>query len=330
MPRVKEKKNIEEDFSYLADDMRFGTPKEVADYRAKRLSCDRLIEIGAGVGFQTIAFARTCKEVVAIEIDPRKAKLLSENMEKRGVKNVTVITGDGLDKTVIRQAGKADNIFVDTERPANETERTLDSIQPSVRGILSAYTGISKGICIEVPPHLYVDMDCENEYISLNGRLNRQNIYFGELKRCDRSAVLLPSGERIEGTGPSNGVAQAKSARRFNFLYEINPALVLADLVSEVAAGMKLIFNENKQYLLSAEEKNSPFLMRYKILLICGEDYLLQNLKKIGCGKVVIRYNVDPTEYWKERNKFEKQLQGDYACHIFKFGEEMVVCEADR
>jgi hypothetical protein len=326
MSRVKTPKNVEKEFLYDYEDFRFGTPKEVAEYRAKRLACKRLIEIGAGVGFQTVAFSRTCKEVVAIEIDMRKVKLLEANIAKHGLKNVRVIPGDALDENVISEAGKADFIFVDTERPEAEKERTIESIVPSVKGILDKYSAISKDICIEVPPHLNVEIDCEKEYVSLDGKLNRLNLYFGKLKKCDRSVVLLPSRERIEGDGRKQAdrsvtVAGAK------FLYEPNPAVVLAGLIGEISKNMKIIYAGKKEYLLSTEMKTSPFLACYKILSVCDDSDTLQVLKSIKCGKVLPRYSIEPSKYWEERKKYEKGLTGERVCHLFKFGAFSVVCE---
>ena len=325
MSRIKTPKIVEKDFFYDYEDFRFGTPKEVAEYRAKRLSCSRLIEIGAGVGFQTVAFAKTCKEVVAIEIDERRVKLLQANIVKKGLKNVKVIRGDALDEKVIADAGKADFVFVDTERPEAEKERTIEAIVPSVKGILDKYTAISKGMCIEVPPHLNVTLTCEKEYVSLAGKLNRLNLYFGKLKECERSVVSLPDGDRMEGNGKkmpetSESLAGAK------YLYEINPAVALAGLTGELSRGMKSVISGKKEYLISKQEVKNVFLTGYRIAAVCNDDEASSKLKEIGCGKALIRYAVDPKDYWKERNIREKGLTGNNACHLFKFYDKIAVC----
>jgi len=45
--------------------LRFATPADVAKYRAERLYCNIIAEIGAGIGGQTIAFAEKCRKVIA-------------------------------------------------------------------------------------------------------------------------------------------------------------------------------------------------------------------------------------------------------------------------
>jgi hypothetical protein len=325
MSRIKSPKKVEKDFFYDYEDFRFGTPKEVAEYRAKRLACNRLIEVGAGVGFQTAAFAKTCKEVVAIEIDERRVKLLQANIEKHGLKNVKVIHGDALSENVISDAGKADYVFVDTERPEAEKSRTIESIRPSIQGILDSYLKKSKGVCVEVPPHLEVNLDCEKEHISLDGKLNRLNLYFTGLKKCKRSVVLLPSGERIEGDGKKT-TDRAETIIGFKFLYEPNPAVVLAGLAGEISAGMKSLISGKKEFLVSTEENKSPFLSCHKILAVCADSDALQVLKSLKCGHVLPRYNIEPSLYWTERKRYEKGLTGENVCHLFKFGDQMVIC----
>jgi uncharacterized UPF0146 family protein len=325
MSRVKESKNVESDFACDPEDVRFGTPKEVAEYRANRLKCGRLIEIGAGVGFQTIAFSKTCEEVIAIELDAKRAAFLSANMKLRGVKNVTVICGDALDPAIIKKVGKADIIFVDTERPESEEQRTLESIIPSIPKIIESYSKMAKGIVIEVPPHLDANLDCEKEYISLNGRLNRLNLYFHGLKKCKKSVVLLPSGARLEGDGKLQPEKKT-SSKGFRYIYEMDPALALSGLTSKAAKDMSLISEGKKDYLLAKERSDNQFLKGFRILETCEYLGTVTALKRLGCGKTIIRYSVDPAEYWGERKKYERMLTGELTCHLFRFGEEYVVC----
>ncbi len=67
MTRLKTKK----DLVGTPNDVRFGTPELVANYRAKRLAKlqpDTIIELGAGAGFQSNAFAKVAKNVIAVEM----------------------------------------------------------------------------------------------------------------------------------------------------------------------------------------------------------------------------------------------------------------------
>lgn len=58
---------------------------------------DTVIEIGAGSGVITSALSYRVKEVIAIEPDHLTAEKLRQNLEKRNIKNVTIIEKDFLD-----------------------------------------------------------------------------------------------------------------------------------------------------------------------------------------------------------------------------------------
>ncbi len=326
MSRVKKPKQVEEGLEHEKEDLRFGTPKLVADYRAGRLKCDTIVEVGAGVGFQTVAFARKCKKVIAIEVDERKAELLKRNVQD--YKNVKVIVGDALDKDVVEKCNGANIVFVDTERPPEEKERKMESIRPNVNEILQKYSKITENICVEIPPQQKgINLNCEKEYVSLDGKLNRLNLYFGKLKKSKASVMLLPKGITLKsGNKPKPEILD--SPKGFKFIYEINPAVILANLIGEVADGNNIIVSDNKPYLVSKKKLNSPFLKCYSILNVCNENEVKESLKGLDCKGVVLRYRIDPKNYWNMRKGYEKGLEGTKTLNLFKFNEEVAIGEA--
>ena len=50
-------------------------------------------------------------------------------------------------------------------------------------------------------------------------------------------------------------------------------------------------------------------------------------LKENRFGKVIIRYAIDPQDYWKERALLEKALKGEKKVHLFRFGKMAVIGE---
>ena len=201
MINLSRKKNFEKALYSDKDGIRFATPKIVAQYRAKRLKCKQLADISCGIGGQTIFFAKECEKVYAIEIDPQKIEFAEKNCKRYGLDNVEFICGDALSKEVIDQVPKIDILFSDPARPPSEDERRLSSLQPGIPKVLEAYSKITNNFAFEAPPQLTperIQFDCEKEYLSLNGQLNRLNLYFGDIRSCDRSAVSLPSEARID------------------------------------------------------------------------------------------------------------------------------------
>lgn len=319
MTRRKSKKKVqgEKILDYTSEDKRFGTPEIVANYRAKRLKCNTIVEIGAGVGFQTLSFAKECKQVYAIEIDEKKAERLKKNLFIFNIKNVKVINEDALNEKIIQKLPKIDVVFVDTERPATEKERKIEKIKPNIDKILNKYGKLTKKICIEVPPQLRkINLDCEKEYVSIDNELNRLNLYFGNLKKRGTNVILLPEEKRLKN---SNKKISEINKIKHKYIYEINPAVVRAKLEKEF--GEKVYRYKKKVYLVSNKKIDSDFLTGYEILKISKD--LKKDLKELECGKIILK-NIEPKKYWKTRNDLEKDLNGYRICYLFNLDEKII------
>jgi 16S rRNA G966 N2-methylase RsmD len=315
--------------------LRFATPEVVADYRAEKLKCEKLVEIGAGIGGQTIAFSKFCKKVLAIEIDKSKANILIQNLKKLKINNVEVLIADGLSKIAIDKITKfnPEIIFCDTERP-EKAERTLEAIKPSVKKILEIFSKITSKIAIEIPPYTkeieQLNYPLEKEFISLNKQLNRLTLYFNELKESEISAISLPSKEKI--ISKSKKIKKINSAKNYKYLYVIDPTIIVANLLGEISNEFDSpILELNKPVMLSKEKKKSNFLDGYEIISICknNQEEILNELKKINTKKVELRYKIEPKDYWKIRNFYENQLNGNKEVSLFiqEKSNEAILCE---
>jgi len=56
---------------------------------------DRILEIGAGSGYQAAILSKLVRKVYTVEIDERLAAFARANLAKTGIKNVEIIVGDG-------------------------------------------------------------------------------------------------------------------------------------------------------------------------------------------------------------------------------------------
>ncbi len=300
------------------NDLRFATNEVVAKYRARRLKCDAIIEIGSGIGLQSIELAKTCKKVIAIEIDERKVEYAKKNAALLKINNIEFIHGDAL--KVISKIKKADIVFCETEREAEEKERSIESIKPDIIKIIKEYGKITRDICIEVPPQMQdIKLECEREYLSVNHELNRLNLYFGKLKKCDISSVVAETGDRLEDEGK-----KLKESRPLSYLYEADGAVKRAG----IEIPLKGLFHCG-EFLTSEKMLSSPFFKSvFEIKAKCrGIKSIFSELKKAGCGKVVLRIKISPEKYWEERKKYENELEGSETCHLFSSKDEMMVCK---
>jgi len=56
---------------------------------------DKVLEIGAGSGYQAAILSKLVKKVYSIEVDPELVAFAKTNLEKAGIGNVEVMLGDG-------------------------------------------------------------------------------------------------------------------------------------------------------------------------------------------------------------------------------------------
>lgn len=353
MSRAKKPKEVfgEEKLELTEEEKRFATPKGVAQYRAERLACDTILDLCCGAGFQSFAFAQTCKKVIGIEKRPELVAQARKYAKKLGIKNVEFVCGDVLSSAVLKNLPKADVVFCDPERPAAEVERKSASIEPNIQKVLEIYQKITPNVALELPPHFSDEkLPAEYEYLALHGVLNRLTLYFGTLQKAEKSLMLLPENKRIEKKNEIVKIkktAETETTEEYNFILEPNPAVNLADLLYEA-----LCFEQNeeqinillqkkeivaitqgkKTFLLSTKEFQNPFFAMFRIvervpLLHAGIDKesTSKALQLHDAGKVVLRYPLEPQEYWKERTYFEKELKGTKTVHVFCFGEVIVV-----
>ena len=86
------------------------TPEAIAVYLAQRLACDTIIDAFCGVGGNAIQFAKTCKRVIAIDIDPVRLACARQNARVYQVEEkITFVLGDF---TQLAPTLKADVVFL--------------------------------------------------------------------------------------------------------------------------------------------------------------------------------------------------------------------------
>src|SRR3989338_9332712 len=315
---------------YRDEDIRWATHELAAEYRAQRLKCKVIVDIGCGIGFQSFAFAKICKKVYAIEIDEEKIKLAKKNAQILGWKNIEFITGDDLSEKVISQLEKVDIVFCDPERSPEERKRNVATIKPSIPELLKKYGALTGNIAIEFPPQITeIPFDCEREYLSIDGALNRLTLYFGDLKKCERSAVVLPGKERL--CSDENATLK-ETELPGEYLYEADPAVVKAGLLAELSEETDTeLYEKSKSVFFTSDTKisNPYFKNAFKAVEMCAQEEheIIAALQKHHAGQVILRFSVDPKEYWRIRKKIEAKLTGDKTYALLYIGKEAVIVE---
>lgn len=246
-----------------------------------------------------------------------------------GVENIEFITGDALSPETIAKLPQLDVVFSDPARPPSEKERSIDNLSPSIPEVMKAYSSISSNFAFEAPPQISpekIPFDCEREYMSLEGKLNRLNLYFGELKKADVSAVALPGSNIIRKAGTYEPVQRADKPALY--AYEPEECVIKADLLEQLVAELRKdapdieVYDiDNKRTLLSSgsQIENSLFKNGYRTVQIMEPDFSQINsyLKKNSFGKVLLRAAIEPEKYWDVRNELENELEGERKAHLF-------------
>ncbi|HEY9205424.1 MAG TPA: methyltransferase domain-containing protein [Candidatus Methanoperedens sp.] len=323
-----------------SEGMQLATPEIVAKYIAKRLKTNTIADLGCGIGGQVIFFAKACKKVYAVERNPEKLEYARKNCALYGVDNVEFILGDALSESIKKKVSDADIIFSDPARPLSERERTLEHLEPPITEILKIYSDVTEELAFHAPPQMppeRIVLDCEREYLSLNGQLNRLTLYFGALKECECSAVVIPGEERLYSSNAPD-MPDIKEGPLGVYVYEPEPSVVKANLLGELA--QKIATSGNDIFLYMSDERrtlltssgliDSPFFKdRYLVLgkTVMDISKIKEIIRSENAGKVVLRFDIPPEEYWEIRTKLEKGLSGSRTLHIFGFGNEVVVCE---
>lgn len=314
--------------------LRYSTPAIVAEYRAKRLKCDSIADISCGVGAQLIFFARECEKAIGVEIDRRRAKLAWLNTLSMNLDNVEIFAADALSYEVIKKID-AEVIFSDPSRPPEEKIRTFRGLEPPPEKVLERYSDVTTKFAFELPPQMppeRIPIKGEKEYTSLNFRLNRLALYCNELAECEVSAITLPSGERVTSEDEKTRIEGGDVG---SFLHEVDftiiKAKLLPNLVGKLDVDVKLIFDDGRRVILSSEsEIKSSFIRNYSVESICNFSIpeINQELKRIGAGKVTLRFSIEPENYWNVRKRIENGLQGEEWFYLFRIGNKAVITRA--
>ena len=93
-----------------------------------------------------------------------------------------------------------------------------------------------------------------------------------------------------------------------------------------------MVFEEGERCILTSKRLvESPFLRnRFKILSMTPDDRdaIVQELRSLDAGQVLLRMNVEPKEYWKIRKKYEAGLgKHKRIIHLFKNEGRIYLCE---
>jgi len=326
-----------EKLKFNLQDIRFSTPYEIATYRAKRLKCDTIVDIGCGTGFQSFAFAKECKKVISVDDSKEAIENARTNAEILGIKNIIFIYGDALSKEVAEKIKgyKPDIVFCDPERIEEEKERKLETMSPNIKRFVKLYSDITLNIAIEMPPFIKdLKFDCEKEYLYYNER-KHLTVYLNSLKKNEKNALILQENISIifdKNLGEEERrVMQEKGSIEY-YIYEVKESINMAGLIPELIKKFPdlKVLKQNKHTFLTSKKKieSGFFKSIFNVLETVDNKFnlILGALKRHNAKHVVLRFSVSPEQYWDIRKKYEQELDGIEKLHLFFFDDKAVIC----
>ncbi|TMW66187.1 hypothetical protein Poli38472_003952 [Pythium oligandrum] len=169
------------------------TPQAIAEHIAQRCACDVIVDPFSGCGGNIIQFAKTCRQVIAIEIDPEKIRMAQHNARIYGVADrIEWINGDA---TEILPKLKADVVFLSPPWGGMNYNRNQFDIDKMLVGdttgteLFQMARSVAPNVVYYMPKTTPVadlealspDEIVECEHLHLNGQLKVVNAYYGEL-----------------------------------------------------------------------------------------------------------------------------------------------------
>jgi THUMP domain-like/Methyltransferase domain len=239
------------------------TRPEVADHHAGRFlqaGVRRVIDLGCGIGSDSMAFARAGLEVVAIDVDPGTAAVAQANLAGRG----EVICADASDVAgELVTAGVG--VFCDPARRDDRGRvwRVEDFTPPwsTVTDLLDGRraAGVKLGPSL---PHSLIPDAVEAEWITHRGETVEVTLWAGTgADPGRRSALVMPNARLTATAAPPLPVRDLG-----RYLYEPAGAVIragaIADLGAQLGAGL---LDPQVAYLTSDQLCNTPFAAAFEV-----------------------------------------------------------------
>ncbi|MGC8497662.1 MAG: class I SAM-dependent methyltransferase [Thermoplasmata archaeon] len=310
------------------------TPELIAEYKAKRLKTDIIADLSCGIGIQSLFFSKYSNFVYAVDVNEKRLDFAKKNTMLFNRKNIEFINNSAEDPYTITHVKDSTLIFSDPARAKNQNIQLLENLSPSPLRIIDLYKD-HKDIAFDIPAQITEDrlnFDCEKEFISIGGEIIRQSLYLGSLKKCEKSALILPGEHRL--------CFNHNIDRNFeivdhleNYIYELDPAITYASLIPEITREHRIkIFESSKKRTLATSDSlsSSPFFKNIFVVkeIIPFETNAIKDaLIKNSAKSVILKFKISDSEYWPFRNTLEKNLSGSKTLYIFKISGRAVIAE---
>jgi hypothetical protein len=239
------------------------TRPEVADYHASRFlqaGVHRVIDLGCGIGSDSLAFARARLEVVSVDIDPVTAAVAQANLAGRA-EVICADAGEVAKQLITPGVG----VFCD---PARRNDRgrvwRVEDFEPRWSTVLQLHDGTrTAGVKLgpALPPSLIPDA-LEAEWITHHGETVEVGLWSGPGGiPGQRSALIMPNARLVVATAPPLAVRDLG-----RYLYEPAGAVIRAGAIAELGAQLGAgLLDPHVAYLTNDRLCSTPFAAAFEV-----------------------------------------------------------------
>jgi SAM-dependent methyltransferase len=240
--------------------------ERVANYRAKRFAPhSRVLDLGCGIGADTLALAAAGCDVTAIDNDPVRLRMAEHNLAACGLR-ATFLQGDVLTDAL----PEADAAFADPGRRASG-QRYLalrDYLPPPGKLIARFPDGFP--LAFKLAPGIQrsdmESLDGEIEFIEAEGELKECVLWLGSLGTPGRRATLLRRDAEPVTLFDEAPEFPAEAEPIGEFLYDPAAAVVRAGLVPTLGTMLDATPTDAIVQMLSSNERvETPFATAYRV-----------------------------------------------------------------
>ena len=272
----------------------------IARYRARRFAgMETALDLGCGLGADSLALAEHC-QVTGFDLDPLRLAMAAENVAAYGrAARASFVAGD------LTQVDlpPADAFFFDPARRENGRRKfsvrqylpPLDTVRAWLPRLPAGGAKISPGVDLAE----LTGYDAEIEFISERGELKECALWFGAFKAAARRATLVDAQTINTLLADPAAEAIAPPGLPLAYLYEPDPAVLRAGLVTTLAAqlGARQL-DADIAYLTAPDLRATPFAHAFAIeaALPFQLKRLREALRARQVGVVTVKKRGSPLE----------------------------------
>ena len=299
------------------------TRQQVAQLHAARFraaGCRSVVDLGAGIGSDSIALARAGMSVTAIERDPFTAQVARHNLGAVTTELAAVMIGDA----EFAELAHADGAFLDPARRTrghSDTRRlpSPDDYSPSLTFAMTIADALPTGIKLGPgTDRSLIPSSAEAQWVSVDGQVVEMGLWFGAVQRpgVRRAATLIQEGVVHELVAPQDA-ADASVRPLGDYLYEPDGAVIRARLIGDVARELDAgHVSDGIAYLTGDRLVQTPFASVFRLVeeLPSREKHLRRALQDRGIGQLEIKkrgVDLDPAAL-----RARLKLRGDRAATL--------------